>query len=147
MKLPTKILALLLLIALVSLCAYSYLEANKHSPYPGTGEIKSNYQSYVDKQITIFGDVTAINGDAAIVSSDGLNFNVQPINAAVGDKVEVLGVLGEEYNITATEVLTYDRLSYYAVFLRSLVGAGVLAVFFLKNWAPNFKKFRFEERG
>jgi hypothetical protein len=86
------------------------------------------------------------NGDVVTVSSEGLVFTVQPLRAVVGDKVEVLGILGEDYNITAIQTLTYDRLSYYSIFLRSLAGVGLLTFFFLKNWASDAKKFRFKER-
>ena len=40
MRFPAKILAPLILLALISLCAYSYFDVGKHAPYPGTGEIR-----------------------------------------------------------------------------------------------------------
>lgn len=146
MRPSAKILAPLILLALISLCAYSYFEVDKHAPYPGTGEIRSNYQSYVGKYVSIFGDVTSVDQDEVTISSDGLDFKVQPLQAAIGDKVEVFGVLEENYHIAAVNSLAYDKPSYYAIFMRSLIGAALLTFFFLKNWKFDPRKFIFKER-
>lgn len=147
MRLGAKVLAPLILLALISLCAYSYFEMENHKPYLGTDEIRSNYQAYIGKQVSIFGDVTEINQHTVTISSGGLNFRAQPLNAAIGDKVEIVGVLEGNYNITISQSLVYGRLGYYSVFLRSLVGAALLGLFFLKSWKFDARKFRFSERG
>ena len=147
MRLEAKVLAPLILLALISLCAYSYFEMENHEPYPGTDEIRSNYQAYIGKQVSIFGDVTEIDQHTVTISSDGLNFKTQSLNAAIGDKVEIIGVLQEDYNITISNSLVYDRLGYYSVFLRSLAGVALLAFLFLKSWKFDARKFRFTERG
>ncbi len=147
MRPPAKLLAPLIILALALLCAYSFIDAGNHSPYLGVGEIRSDYQAVVGKQVAIFGDVVSVDGDGGVVSSGGLDFTVRPMLAKVGNKVEVLGVLGSSYDISADQTLAYDSLSYYAVFLRSLAGAALLAFVFLKSWSFDRQKFSFKERG
>ena len=136
----------LLALAMISLCTYSYFELEHHLPYPTLEEITSNYQFYVGKRISIFGTVTSATENACVISTDGSNFTVAPISTKVGDKAEVLGTLGENYRITTEKVVAYDRVSYYSIFLRSLVGAALLAFFFLKNWRFKIKRFKFVGR-
>jgi hypothetical protein len=45
--------------------------------------------------------------------------------------------------MAAEKVLVYERMSYYMEFGRSLVGAALLAFFFLMYWKFKIKKFKF----
>lgn len=145
-KVTAKVLAPLLVLALISLCVYSYFESEHHLPYPTTDEVRSNYQVYVGKQVSISGTVVSAAENVGVVSSGGLNFTVGPLLSNVGDKVEVLGTLGENYRVTAEKSVVYGKLSYYSIFPRSLIGAILLAFFFLISWKFDLKKFRFAER-
>ncbi len=145
-RVPKKVTALLLLIAMISLCVYSSYEYPKNLPYPTVDEIVSNYQKNVGEKISIFGTVTRATSDTSVVSTGKSIFEVKPMMAKVGDKAEILGTLELDYQIRAESVLVYDGPSYYSIFARSLIGAGLLILIFLKNWKFKFKVFKFVER-
>jgi len=146
MRIQARFLFPLLVLVLISLSTYSYLEMGNHLPYPTMKEIRTDYRAHLGERVSIFGRVVGTAGDAGVVTSDGLSFTVVPLTAKVGDLAEVLGILGEDYRITAEKSLVYEGLSYYSTFLTSLVGAALLAFFFLKNWKFDLRKFRFVRR-
>lgn len=137
---------ILLLLAIAFLSLYSHLEYKRHLPYPTRREISMDYQSYVGREVFVFGTVASVTENGAIVSSGELNFTVTPLVAKVGDLVEVLGTLGENYSMSSRRVVVYDRASYYSEFVRSLVGAVILIFVFFKSWKFTARKFRFAER-
>ena len=94
MKRITGAAALLLLLAIVSLCTYSGFEYERHLPYPTRKEIVSDYQRYIGKTVSIYGTVKSITENSSVVYSSGLNFTVAPLEAKAGDLVEILGRLG-----------------------------------------------------
>ena len=143
----TAKLAVPLLIVLLSLCLYSNSEYSRHLPYPSLDEIASNYQLHVGGMVSISGTVTSSARNSSVVSAGKWSFEVSPLVAKVGDKAEVLGRLKSNYRITAEKVVVQDSAGYYSIFLRSLIGAGLLAFVFLKSWKFDAKRFRFEGRG
>jgi len=87
-----------------------------------------------------------VTEETCVISAGNLNFTIDHIPTRVGDKVEVLGRLGENYRIAVEKVLVYERMSYFMEFCRSLVGAALLAFFFLMYWKFKIKKFKFVGR-
>ncbi len=145
MKVPRVVTAILLLLVLFSLCLYSHLEYERHLPYPNGVDVISNQKGQVG-MVFIFGTVTSSSEDTSVVSSGGYNFTVKPMTARVGDKAEVLGMLESDYRISAEKTVVYNPTSYYLIFVRSLVGAALLAFVFLKGWKFEARRFKFVER-
>lgn len=139
-----RIKAALLLLVLLSLCIYSYLEYEHHIPYPNGVDVVSGRKGQATV-VFIFGTVTDTMGKTSVVSAGGYNFTVTPITAKVGDKVEVLGRLEENCRITAEKTVVYDSTNYYLLFVRSLAGAGLLVFVFFKSWKFEWRKFKFVE--
>ncbi|MEW6221773.1 MAG: hypothetical protein AB1476_00420 [Candidatus Hadarchaeota archaeon] len=146
MKGKTWAVAALLLLAIAALSIYSGLEYKRHRPYPTSDEIASGYQSYVGREVFVFGTVASVAENGVVVSSGELNFTVAPLSAKAGDLVEVLGTLGENYRLASSSVVVYDRASYYLELARSLAGAAILVFVFFRSWKFAAKKFMFVER-
>ncbi|MFN4133676.1 MAG: hypothetical protein ACK4GQ_04850 [Candidatus Hadarchaeales archaeon] len=145
MKVSRPVLALPLLSLLVALCFYSWLDVENHLPYPTRKMIEDNPQAFVGKEVFIFGEIEKISGDEAKVVSGNSVFTVTPLSGKAGDLAEVVGLLGENFNISVKSSLVYDRQSYWMEFLRSLIGATILVFLYFSSWKFSWKKFRFEE--
>lgn len=145
MKASRWVLALPLIVLLFMLCFYGNLEYKKHLPYPTGSMIAEDYQAYIGKEVFIFGDVVEVRGGEAKISAEKLIFSAAPLSVKNGDLVEIVGILGENYVISVKQSLSYDRLSYYLVFIRSIVGAVILIAVFSTSWRFSWRRFRFEE--
>jgi hypothetical protein len=138
-----RTVALLLLLALTGICIYSYLTLDANLPHPGAKQVRENYASCLRREVLLFGDVIESSENVSTILDEGLSFQVFGATAQPGDKVEVLGLLKENYRVLAQRVVVYGSVGYSAIFLRSLLGAGVLMACFFRKW--RFKNWRFRE--
>ncbi|MEM3401719.1 MAG: hypothetical protein QW179_04465 [Candidatus Hadarchaeales archaeon] len=145
MNVQRPVLALVLLLLLAGLCIYSWVDYENHLPYPTRKMIEENYQEFIGKEVFIFGEIREISGSEATVVAGGSPFTAAPISGKVGDLVEIVGVLGENYSLLVRSSLVYDRQSYQMEFVRSAAGAVLLVWMFFSSWKFTWRKFRFEE--
>lgn len=143
-----RITALILLLTLLAgLCLY-YHETYEAHQYPDTEAILKNYPT--GETVSVSGKVTSIfNGGFKL--EDDINKNViytvsssHPV--LEGDMVRISGILGSDYQISASRILVTPRWSNNFMLLRSLLAAIFLAWLFNHYWKFSTEKMEFQRR-
>jgi hypothetical protein len=129
-----KLTAGALLGLLLALCSYSSFTARLYFPYAGEGEILEEPGEHVGEKVLICGWVVGADENRALVSIGWGEVEVLGLSAVEGERVEVFGVLVDNTTIALEKAVIYPALDYYSMFARSLAGAGVLLVLFLRYW-------------
>jgi len=155
MKLDRKAKAFLALFLLALLGIYYQSAAASHSIYFPKSELENNYSRFIGKRIGLSGMVTSVAESSFVIVaeySDGLQIKkksfaiMQGADAAVGDVVNVDGVLGEEYKVLPMKMIIYKKQDYRFLFIRSIFGPLFLLFLFFRNWRFNLREKRFVER-
>ncbi|OPY25074.1 MAG: hypothetical protein A4E27_01061 [Methanobacterium sp. PtaU1.Bin242] len=142
-------LLLVLVILLVSLCAYYYENYEQHQEYPSLGTILVNYDE--GQLVSVSGTVTG-TFDGGFYLEDSyqdrfIKFKIiSPTSVSVGDKASVLGVLGPDYQVTSTKLLVTPRWSYQFLLLRSFLAFFFLVFIFSRYWKFDRKNWLFIRR-
>ena len=155
-KIPKSraIIALSLLLILFLLCAYHPTNHEYHREYPSLKDIVANYEKYIGETASISGEVVGVHSATfqLLEREDGENtiFVVLPnsnIDVGVGDKVEVLGTLGPDYQISAEKMIVSKRWKHEFVYIRSFIALIFLIFVFMRNWKFNIKRMEFVRSG
>lgn len=140
---------LILFLILVGLCIYYYDNFRSYQEHPGTGTIVASYPE---------GQMVAVSGRVIQIFPDGFyledNYEGKPVTykiksdakVAPGDRSQVLGILGPDYQITAREMKVTEKWSYYFLLLRSFIAFLFLAFIFHRYWRFDFKEKEFVRR-
>jgi hypothetical protein len=144
-----KLLAMVTILALISLMAYSSLEHDEKDP--DMDYILAHYERFEGKEVHFGGKVVGINGTEAKIKLmeppyDYLNVTIKNASVEKGDVLEVLGILDGERHVTAKKILVSKGWKYSLIFIRSLPAIPLALYLFFKNWKFNPKKFMFEGR-
>ena len=140
---------LILFLILVGLCIYYYDNFRNYQEHPGTGTIIASYPE---------GELVAVSGKVTETFPGGFilvdNYQGEPVAYRIlsdvkispGDRGQVLGVLGSNYQITATQMKLTEKWSYEFMLLRSFLAFLFLAFIFHYYWRFNFKDWEFTRR-
>jgi cytochrome c-type biogenesis protein CcmE len=135
-----------LLLVLILLSIYYVSNYQQHLENPNTGVILKNYP--LGATVAVSGVVTSVQNDSFILLD---NYHGTKVNYTIysqdkvsnGDQVEVLGVLGDSYQITASKILVISSFDYNFMLLRSGIALLILLFFFRRYWRFDFKKMMF----
>jgi len=148
------IIALSLLLILFLLCAYHQTNHEYHREYPSLKDIVANYEKYIGETASISGEVVGVHSATfqLLEREDGENtiFVVLPnsnVDVDIGDKVEVLGTLGPDYQISAEKMIVSKRWKHEFVYVRSFIALILLIFVFMRNWKFNIKRMEFVRSG
>ncbi len=141
-----------LAITLLSLCVYYQASYEEHREYPGVRQITLDYQRYTGSEVSVSGEVIAVDKDGFVLSTkhNGRNtlFKVHhnSSNIETGDQISIIGILESNYTITSKELLVSKKWNYYFVFIRSIIALPLLLYLFLKNWQFDLERKLFRRR-
>jgi cytochrome c-type biogenesis protein CcmE len=135
-----------LLLALILLSIYYVSNYQQHLEHPNTSVILKNYP--LGETVAVSGIVTAVHNDGFTLLDKyhgiGVNYTVfSPEKVSNGDQVEVLGVLGDSYQIAASKILVISSFDYNFMLLRSGIALLIFLFFFRRYWRFDFKKMMF----
>lgn len=141
-----KVIFVGLLLALILLSIYYISNYQHHLEHPNTGVILKNYP--LGDTVAVSGVVTETHNDGFNILDKyhgiGVNYTVySPEKVSIGDQVEVLGVLGDFYQIVASKILVIPSFDYNFMLLRSGIALLIFLFFFRRYWSFDFKKMEF----
>lgn len=140
---------LILFLILIGLCSYYYDNFMDYQEYPGTGTIVTSYPE---------GEMVAVSGYVPQILPDGFYlvdiYQDKPVIYTIksdekvvkGALIQVLGILGPDYQITAHGMKVTEEWSYNFMILRSFIAFLFLAFIFHHYWRFEFKKGEFTRR-
>jgi len=143
--------ASLIMVALLSLCAYHQLEYEKHSKYPLPEKLLVNPGRYTGETIWIEGVVREVyhTGFQLLVSS-GVKSDVFKIEtnlpASIGDRAELLGLLGPNNSVVAQKIIVYEKWQSIFIFIHSFFVIPIILLILLSSWRFNFRSMQFTRR-
>ena len=144
------IIALSLLLILSLLCAYYQTNHEYHREYPSVKNIVANYEKYIGETTSISGEVVGVHSTTfqLLEKCDDKNtiFTVLPnsyVDVDIGDKVEVFGTLGPNYQISTEKIIVSKRWKHEFVYIRSFIALIFLIFVFMRNWKFDFKHIEF----
>ena len=130
----------------ILLSVYYVSNYQQHLEDPNTGIIVKNYP--LGETVAVSGVVTAVQNDSFILLDNyhGIKVNYtiySQNNVSNGDQVEVLGVLGNSYQIAPSKILIISSFDYNFMLLRSGIALLIFLFFFRRYWRFDFKKMMF----
>ena len=143
------LMLLLLFLILLGLCIYYYDNYQSYQQLPNTDSILNNYPE--GKNISVSGTVTQTFSNGFYLKDSGDSQTViytvySNAQISPGDKIQVLGILGSDYQITAKQIKVTEKWSYYFLLLRSFLAFLFLAFIFNRYWKFDFKEKVFIRR-
>ncbi len=135
-----------LLLVLILLSGYYAANYQNHLQYPNTAVILKNYP--IGETVSVTGSVIKINNNSFIVT-DSYHGKVvyytvySSEKVSIGDQVEVLGVLGNSYQINASRILSVSPFDYKFLLQRSFIAFLIFLFFFIRYWRFDFRKMEF----
>ena len=146
-------IALSLLFILFLLCAYHQANYEYHREYPSVKMIVADYSKYLGETTSISGEVVGVHSTTfqLLEKYDGktITFMVLPnshVDVDIGDKVEVLGSLNPDYQISAEKIIVSKKWKYEFVYVRSIVALILLIFVFMRNWKFDIKLKLFRKK-
>ena len=141
-----KFIFISLVLALILLSVYYESNYEQHLEYPDTSIILKDYP--VGQTVSVSGNVREVYNNSFILSDIYHNIEVNytvysPEKVSIGDNVEVLGVLGNSYNISASKILVVSAFDYHFMIFRSAVILLIFIYFSDVTGALTFKKWYF----
>ena len=143
------IIFLVLFLILVGLCIYYYDNYMTYQDHPGTGAILLSYPE--GQMVAVSGTVTSISPGSFYIKEEYQDKTVtyqiiSSENVSAGDKVQVLGLLGQDYQITASQMKITTKWDNYLLLLRSFLAFFFLLFIFHRYWRFNWKQREFVRR-
>ena len=141
-----KFILIILLLALIVLGSYYVLNYQQHLEHPNTSIILKNYP--IGQTVAVTGVVKKVNNNNFILldTYHGIEVNYTIYSTekvSIGDQVEVLGILGDSYQINSYKILVITNFDYNFMLLRSGIGLLIFLFFFRRYWRFDFKKMEF----
>ena len=135
-----------LVLALILLCTYYSANYQRHLEHPNTGIILKDYP--YGEMVAVSGEVKEVNNNGFILMDQYHGTDVyftifSSEKLSIGDKVEVLGVLGNSYQITASMIQIITGFDYTFMLVRSGIIVIIFLFFFRRYWRFNFRKMEF----
>ena len=135
-----------LLLALILMSIYYASNYQQHLENPNTSIILKNYP--LGETVAVAGVVTEVNNNSFIIQDNyhGIEVNYTIYSTekvSIADQVEVLGILEDSYQITASKILVISNFDYNFMLLRSGLGLLIFLFFFRRYWRFEFKKMEF----
>ena len=135
------IIALSLLVILFLLCAYYQANHEYHREYPSVKSIVTDYAKYLGETTSISGEVVGVHSTTFELldrydKDKNAIFTVLPgsnVDIDIGDKVEVLGTLNPDYQISADEIIVSKKWKHEFVYIRSFIALILLIVVFMSK--------------
>lgn len=147
------IIALSLLLILFLLCAYYQTNHEYHREYPSVKNIVANYEKYIGETTSISGEVVGVHSTTfqLLEKCDDKNtiFVVLPnthVDVDIGDKVEVLGILKTDYQISTERIIVSKRWKHDFIYIRSFIALIFLIFVFMRNWKFDLMHIEFVRR-
>lgn len=140
--------AAILLVILAGLCIY-YQENYKIHQYPDTAVILKSYPA--GETVSVSGKVTSTSSGSFKLQDTSTKEKVtytvsSSYPVSPGDNVRLSGVLGPDYQISASRILVTPQWSYEFLLLRSFLAFVFLAWLFNRYWKFSTKKIEFQRR-
>ena len=135
-----------LLLVIIILSGYYAANYENHLQYPNTAVILENYTA--GETVSVTGSVIKINNNSFIVT-DSYHGKVvyytvySSEKVSIGDQIEVLGILGNSYQINASKILSVSTFDYKFLLLRSFIAFLIFLFFFRRYWRFDFRKMEF----
>jgi hypothetical protein len=152
MKSKRLIAGIVMTVLLVLLLLYSGLEYNNNDP---TIEyILDNVEQFNNTLISFSGTIENINttNQQIIVSFPTTSETVKvtltslPDTIIKGNHVEILGILDDNYHVSAEKIIIRERWKSDLIIIRSLPAIPFVLYLFFRKWQFNKKTCRFEPR-
>lgn len=140
---------IILILLLLSLCFYYDTRSDYRYDYPSTGAIIKNYPQ--GETVYVAGVVEeAYDGGFCLKDNFKGKMIFFYVNSSVkiapGDRVVVLGVLEDDYNIMPNKIALTTVGDYWFVIIRSLLGLTILILVFFRYWYFDLQKVQFMRR-
>lgn len=141
-----KLIFIVLVLVLIFLSGFYVLNYQQHLENPNTGVILKNYP--IGETVAVSGIVTDVQTDGFTLSDNFQGTKVSytifsSVKVSNGDQVEVLGVLGNSYQITASKILVVSSFDYNFLLVRSAIAFLIFLYFFRLYWRFDFNKMEF----
>ena len=135
-----------LLLALILLSVYYASNYQQHLENPNTSIILKSYP--LGETVAVTGVVEEVNNNSFLIRDNyhgiEVNYTIYSTeNVSKDDQVEVLGILGDSYQISASKILIISNFDYDFMLLRSGLGLLIFLFFFRRYWRFDFKKMEF----
>ena len=150
------IIALSILFILFLLCAYYQANHEYHREYPSVKIIVTDYAKYIGETTSISGEVVGVHSTTFQLldrydKDKNAIFTVLPgshidVDVDIGDKVEVLGTLNPDYQISAEEIIVLKKWKHEFVYIRSFIALIFLLFVFMRNWKFDHKLKLFRKK-
>lgn len=143
------LLIFILFLILAGLCIYYYDNIYDQQVYPSTGAVVKYYPE--GKMVAVSGTVTETFNGGYYMEDYYINqvvtFKVKTSEKVeVGDKTQVLGVLGPDYQLNPSKILITREWSYQFLMIRSFIAFLFLVFIFHRYWRFDLKKYEFVKR-
>ena len=135
-----------LLLVLILLSSYYAANYQNHLQYPNTAVIQKNYTA--GETVSVTGSVIQVNNNSFLLTDayhhNVVNYKVYSTQkVSVGDQVEVLGILGNSYQINASKIQSVSTFDYKFLLLRSFIAFLIFLFFFRRYWGFDCRKMEF----
>lgn len=143
------LLILILFLILAGLCIYYYDNIYQEQDYPSAGAVVNYYPE---------GEMVSVSGTVSKTFPGGYYMDDYYMNQVVtfqvytdqkveiGDKTQVLAVLGPDYQLTPTKIIITEKWSYQFLLIRSFIAFLFLVFIFHRYWRFDLKKYEFNRR-
>ncbi len=136
-----RLLAAVLICAIIVLAAYYDVNVTNHLDYPREDEVNANYDAYVGRIVDISGSVVSTSAQSFELEGGQGTYTILSSKAVQpGDVAVVVGTLEPGHQLRPMTVYTSSRILHTLVYVRSFVALIFVAVLFLVSW-------RFDRRG
>ena len=141
-----KLIFIGLILALIFLSSYYELNYQNHLENPNTAIIIKNYP--IGDTVAVSGNVRDVYNGSFILTDTyhqtEVNYTIYSNQkVSTGDSVEVLGVLGNSYTITASKLLVISSFDYLFMIFRSAIILLIFIYFFRRYWIFDIEKMEF----
>jgi hypothetical protein len=139
----------ILILILIGLCIYYSDNIWEKQSYPSTGVVVTYYP---------LGEMVSVSGTVSNTFPGGyymddyyknqlVTFQVYTDQKVeIGDKTQVLAVLGPDYQLIPTKILITKEWSYNFLLVRSFIAFLFLLFIFNRYWRFDLKKYEFTRR-
>jgi hypothetical protein len=137
------LLGSILVACLLVLMSYHAVNHDLHEAYSDTEDVING----VEGSVSVSGTVVISSDEAFTLrlthgSRSKIITIISPMPVAIGDKVEVLGILhGNE--LIPEKMIVSTKWAHHAIYLRSLLGLALVLFVFAKYWTFDRRRLRF----
>jgi hypothetical protein len=138
-----------LLMVLILLSGYYVANYQNHLQYPNTAVILKNYPT--GQTVSVSGSVIQVRNDSFTITDvyhkTVVYYTVYSSEkVSIGDQVEVLGLLGNAYQINPSKILVVTKFEYGFLLLRSFIALLIFLFFFRRYWRYDFRTMEFRRQ-